>query len=105
MVNELLINLVNSVLGVGKRTSKGNQAYHCPFCNHHKPKLEINFTENKEGINPWNCWVCNTKGKKLYYLFKKLKAHYKKHGYGVRKRKKGNPMWGTDPKRLKENQE
>jgi len=74
MVNELLINLVNSVLGVGKRTSKGNQAYHCPFCNHHKPKLEINFTENKEGINPWNCWVCNTKGKKLYYLFKKLKA-------------------------------
>ena len=74
MVNELLINLVNSVLGVGKQTSKGNQAYHCPFCNHHKPKLEINFTENKEGINPWNCWVCNTKGKKLYYLFKKLKA-------------------------------
>ncbi len=78
MVNELLINLVNSVLGVGKRTSKGNQAYHCPFCNHHKPKLEINFTENKEGINPWNCWVCNTKGKKLYYLFKKLKASSEK---------------------------
>jgi DNA primase len=74
MINELLVNLVDSVLGVGKRTSKGNQAYHCPFCNHHKPKLEINFTENKEGINPWNCWVCNTKGKKLYYLFKKLKA-------------------------------
>ena len=43
--------------------------------------------------------------KTLTVLFKKLKAHYKKHGYGVRKRKKGNPMWGTDPKRLKENQE
>ena len=74
MVNELLVNLVNSILGIGKRTSKGNISYHCPFCNHHKLKLEINFTENKEGINPWNCWVCNTKGKKLYYLFKKLKA-------------------------------
>jgi DNA primase len=74
MINELLVNLVDSVLGVGKRTSKGNQAYHCPFCHHHKPKLEINFTESKEGINPWNCWVCNTKGKKLYYLFKKLKV-------------------------------
>ena len=43
--------------------------------------------------------------KTLTVLFKKLKAHYKKHGYGVKKRKKGNPMWGTDPKRLKENQE
>ena len=43
--------------------------------------------------------------KTLTVLFKKLKAHYKKHGYGVRKRKKGNPMWGTDPKRLKEKQE
>ena len=79
MVNELLVNLVNSILGVGKRTSKGNISYHCPFCNHHKLKLEINFTENKEGNNPWNCWVCNTKGKKLYYLFKKLKTPPEKY--------------------------
>ena len=43
--------------------------------------------------------------KTLTVLFKKLKAHYKKYGYGVRKRKRGNPMWGTDPKRLKDNQE
>jgi transcription elongation factor Elf1 len=45
MVNELLVNLVNNVLGTSKRTARGNQAYNCPFCNHHKPKLEINFTE------------------------------------------------------------
>jgi len=32
MVNELLVNLVNSVLGTGKRTARGNQSYHCPFC-------------------------------------------------------------------------
>ncbi len=44
MIKELLVNLVDSVLGVGKRTSKGNKAYNCPFCNHCKPKLEINFT-------------------------------------------------------------
>jgi DNA primase len=72
MVNELLVNLVNSVLGVGKRTARGNQSYHCPFCNHPKPKLEINFTENKEGNNPWACWVCGKKGKKLYNLFSQL---------------------------------
>ena len=29
MVNELLVNLVNSVLGTGKRTARGNQSYHC----------------------------------------------------------------------------
>ena len=28
MVNELLVNLVNSVLGHGKRTSRGNISYH-----------------------------------------------------------------------------
>jgi len=74
MINELLVNLVDSVLGTGKRTARGNQAYHCPFCNHHKPKLEINFTENKKGDNPWNCWVCGKKGKKLLTLFKQLEA-------------------------------
>ena len=74
MVNQLLINVVNSVLGVGKSTSKGNYAYHCPFCNHHKPKLEINFQENNKGENAWHCWVCNKKGKSLVNLFKSLKV-------------------------------
>jgi DNA primase len=72
MVNELLIDLADRVLGKGKRTSKGNQSYHCPFCNHHKPKLEINFTENKKGDNPWHCWVCDKRGRKLKTLFKQI---------------------------------
>ena len=74
MINELLVNLVNTVLGTSKRTARGNQAYHCPFCNHHKPKLEVNFTENKKGHNPWHCWVCGKKGKTIKGLFKLLKA-------------------------------
>jgi DNA primase len=78
MVNELLVNLVNTVLGTGKRTARGNQSYHCPFCNHHKPKLEVNFTENKKGYNPWHCWVCGKKGKTIKGLFKSLKASSEK---------------------------
>jgi DNA primase len=74
MVNELLVDLVDRVLGKGKRTSKGNQSYHCPFCNHHKPKLEINFTENKKCDNPWHCWVCDKRGRKLRTLFKQIDA-------------------------------
>jgi len=74
MINELLVNLVNTVLGTSKRTARGNQSYHCPFCNHHKPKLEINFTENKKGHNPWHCWVCGKKGKTIRGLFKLIKT-------------------------------
>jgi len=74
MVNELLVNLVNSVLGTGKRTARGNQSYHCPFCNHAKPKLEVNFSENKKGYNPWHCWVCDKKGKSILHLLRKAGA-------------------------------
>ena len=72
MLNQSLIALVNSVLGTGKPTSRGNCAYHCPFCNHHKPKLEINFNENEKGENPWHCWSCDKKGKKVYQVFKSI---------------------------------
>tara|TARA_R110000772_G_scaffold175964_1_gene287668 strand:+ start:20 stop:949 length:930 start_codon:yes stop_codon:yes gene_type:complete len=74
MINELLVSLVNSVLGIGKRTSKGNHSYNCPFCNHHKPKLEVNFTDNKNGDNPWHCWACDKKGRKLRSLFKQIEV-------------------------------
>ena len=74
MVNQLLVTLVNSVLGSGKATARNNYADHCPFCNHHKPKLEVNLTENKEGKNPWHCWACDVKGTSVYQLFKKIKA-------------------------------
>ena len=75
MVNHLLVTLVDRVLGKGKQTARGNYAYHCPFCQHHKPKLEINFTENKKGHNPWHCWVCNTRGKTIVSLLKRSKSY------------------------------
>lgn len=78
MVNHLLVNLVNSVIGAGKPTSGDNYSYTCPFCNHYKPKLEINFKENEEGIHYWHCWVCNKKGKKLINLFKAVSAPHHK---------------------------
>tara|TARA_B110000003_G_C16647408_1_gene532653 strand:+ start:1532 stop:1744 length:213 start_codon:yes stop_codon:yes gene_type:complete len=49
--------------------------------------------------------IMNEKDKeqrKLIELFKKLKLHYKKHGYSKRKQRSTNPMWGIDPKRIKE---
>ena len=74
MVNQALVATINSVLGTGKSTSKGNFAYHCPFCNHHKPKLEVNLSENEKGEHPWHCWVCDKRGKSLVKLFKLIET-------------------------------
>lgn len=74
MVNQALLSTINSVLGVGKKTSKGNYAYHCPFCHHHKFKLEINLTESEKGEHKWQCWVCNTRGQSIVKLFKLIEA-------------------------------
>jgi DNA primase len=78
MVNQSLVALTNSVLGTGKATARGNYAYHCPLCHHHKPKLEVNLSENAKGENAWHCWVCDKKGKKLYQLFKAVGASSEK---------------------------
>jgi DNA primase len=74
MVNELLVNVFNSILGVGKPTSRGNYSYHCPFCNHHKPKFEICFDQNSTHFQKYACWVCGNKGTKLTKLSKNLKV-------------------------------
>ena len=74
MNNTALIYLIDSVLGVGKSTSRGNRAYHCPECKHHKLKLEINLEESSPHFQSYQCWVCGVKGKKLTTLFKKIAA-------------------------------
>jgi DNA primase len=74
MVNQVLIGLVDKVLGTGKPTARNNRAYNCPFCNHHKPKLEVNFSPNEKNEYPYNCWVCGKKGRSLVSLFRKVNA-------------------------------
>lgn len=74
MDNTALLFLVESVLGKGQSTSKGNYAFKCPFCTHHKNKMEINLRTTAKRENFWHCWVCGAKGKTLLSLFKKIKA-------------------------------
>ena len=75
MVDNALVYLMDSVLGKGKPTSKGNRSYHCPECKHHKLKLEINLEEHSPHFQSYQCWVCGFKGKKLTTLFKKIGAN------------------------------
>lgn len=72
MIDTRLTQLIESVLGKGKVTNKGNIAHHCPFCQSRQKKLEVQSITNDKGENPWHCWVCNKSGKKLTTLFKAL---------------------------------
>jgi 5S rRNA maturation endonuclease (ribonuclease M5) len=74
MENAALLILLESVLGAGNKTSRGNYSFKCPFCTHHKNKLEINCITNAKSENPWHCWVCEAKGKTIRSLLKNMKA-------------------------------
>ena len=69
-----LLGSVENLLGKSQKKARENHAFHCPFCNHHKPKLEINFATNEKGENPWECWVCNTRGRTIRSLLYQLKT-------------------------------
>jgi DNA primase len=73
MENAALLILLESVLGTSNKTSRGNYSFKCPFCTHHKNKLEINCITNAKSENPWHCWVCEAKGKTIRSLFKNAK--------------------------------
>jgi DNA primase len=68
----VVINTLDSTLGVGTSLKGNEQAHHCPFCHHHKKKLQINLETQK-----WHCWVCDARGARITSLLKKLKVDYK----------------------------
>jgi hypothetical protein len=63
----VVINILDDALGVGSSLKGNEQAHHCPFCHHHKKKLQINLDNQS-----WHCWVCNAKGRTINSLLRKL---------------------------------
>lgn len=63
----IVISILDSVLGVGTSLSGGEQAHQCPFCQHHKKKLQININTQQ-----FHCWVCDSKGKSISKLLRSL---------------------------------
>ena len=68
-----VINILDEVLGVGTSMKNDEQAHYCPFCHHHKKKLQINLKTQK-----WHCWVCDAKGKRINRLLKRLHVDSRK---------------------------
>ena len=71
-LRDILCQLVSSRQTLNM-DSKGNIVIHCPFCNHHKPKLAVNigFTD-KDRFGKWHCWVCEKRGHSIDLLFRRL---------------------------------
>lgn len=69
-----LLGSIENILGKSHKRARDNYAFHCPFCNHRKPKLEINMATNEEGKNFWECWVCQTRGQSIRSLLRQLKT-------------------------------
>lgn len=66
-----VISILDRVLGTGISLKHNEQVYLCPFCHHHKPKLQVNLDTQK-----FHCWVCNTKGQKIKSLLTRLNTDY-----------------------------
>lgn len=64
-----VITILDSVLGAGSSLKGNEQAHHCPFCHHHKKKLQINLDTQQ-----FHCWVCDVRGTRINSLLKKLKV-------------------------------
>ena len=69
-----LLASIENILGKSHKRARENYAFNCPFCNHRKPKLEINMHTNEEGKNFWECWVCQTRGQTIRSLLYQLKT-------------------------------
>lgn len=64
-----VLNILQEHMGAPDKGKGDEYVYHCPFCNHHKKKMNVNIETQK-----YHCWVCDTKGKKISSLLWKLGA-------------------------------
>jgi len=63
-------HIIDEHLGSSMQHKKsGEISYYCPFCNHHKRKLQVNINTQK-----WHCWTCDSKGQTITSLLRKSNA-------------------------------
>lgn len=70
----LLLSSLEGVMGKSGKRARDNYAFNCPFCNHKEKKLEVKLGTTDKGENPWECWVCKTRGRTISSLLYQLKV-------------------------------
>jgi len=53
------------------RISGSELLFHCPKCNHEKPKMSVNIEKDA-----FKCWICDYSGNKISYLISKYGANH-----------------------------
>lgn len=62
---------------LGSYYQKGDEhLYHCPFCNHHKKKMSVNFVSGY-----YKCWVCDIRGKNIYRIVRRFGDYQQRQKY------------------------
>jgi hypothetical protein len=62
---------------LGSYWQKGDEhLYHCPFCNHHKKKMSVNFANGY-----FKCWVCDQRGKNIYRIVRRFGDYQQRQKY------------------------
>ena len=62
---------------LGNYWQKGDEhLYHCPFCNHHKKKMSVNFANGY-----FKCWVCDARGKNIYRIVRRFGDYQQRQKY------------------------
>ena len=65
-----VLEILDSIMDRPGKEAKGPELmFYCPFCGHHKRKLQVNVDTQQ-----WHCWVCDAKGRSVFTLSKKLNA-------------------------------
>ena len=69
------LKILTEILGSYRR-SNDEYLFHCPYCNHHKKKMSVNFS-----LNAFKCWICDQRGKNIYRMVRKFGNHKQRQRY------------------------
>ena len=82
MYNLQLLTILEKVLGKSYQLKNGENSFYCPFCHHHKKKLQINGVKQHQGeigingiLMHMTDWLCHYLKKKLD-LYGKIVVYY-----------------------------
>lgn len=69
------LKILTEILGSYRR-SNDEYLFHCPYCNHHKKKMSVNFS-----LNAFKCWICDQRGKNIYRMVRKFGNYKQRQQY------------------------
>ena len=100
------IKIVRNVLGYCKRQNN-EYLFKCPYCNHHKNKLSVNFNSNV-----YKCWICDARGKNIRRLVRRFGSMndlskwdtLTGHDFASSKQTLENLLFSTEEDRVEERQ-